>query len=270
MSFISTKDFDAAVSKLRAFCKSKGFLEVHTQDRLSILAACEDPSTISTFNYGGTIWPLPQTGQMWLEYELLKDPSVQGVFCVSTSFRNEPNPIEGRHLSIFSMFEFESKGNFESLISFEKELLTYLGFTDLVEKNYMDVADSFRVSELTHEHEEKLGKKYPVVLLKNFPEYTSPFWNMERKDDIASKVDVIMHGMETIGSAVRSTDKDLMRQRFLTISNGNYAQLLYEKFGKKRVSKELEDFFKLNFIPRYGGGIGIARLVRAMKINNLI
>ena len=68
---INNKDFTTVVRKLREFFDKKGFEEVHTQSRLSILAACEDPKTISTYNYAGQVWPLPQTGQMWLEYELL-------------------------------------------------------------------------------------------------------------------------------------------------------------------------------------------------------
>ena len=60
------KNFDIVVSKLRSFFKDvKGFKEVHTQNKKSILAACEDPTTIATYNYEGQIWPLPQTGQMW-------------------------------------------------------------------------------------------------------------------------------------------------------------------------------------------------------------
>lgn len=89
--------FNKVVNKLRSFFLNKGFIEVHTQSRLSILAACEDPSTITTFNYNGELWPLPQTGQMWLEYEMLKNPENPGYFCVSTSYRNEPNPVPGRH-----------------------------------------------------------------------------------------------------------------------------------------------------------------------------
>ena len=37
--------------------------------------------------------PLPQTGQMWLEHELLSTPNSKGFFCVSTSYRQEPNAI---------------------------------------------------------------------------------------------------------------------------------------------------------------------------------
>ena len=97
IGMIDPKEFDEVVSVLRSFFKTKGFIEVHTQSRLSILAACEDPKTISTYAYAGQVWPLPQTGQMWLEYELLSNPSAPGFFCVSTSYRNEPNPVPGRH-----------------------------------------------------------------------------------------------------------------------------------------------------------------------------
>ena len=69
------KDFDFVVNKLRTFFRDiKKFTEIHTQSRLSILAACEDPTTMSTFNYAGNVWPLPRTGQMHLEDELLDNP----------------------------------------------------------------------------------------------------------------------------------------------------------------------------------------------------
>ena len=78
---VDTRDYNYVVSKLRSFFKSKGFLEAHPQNRLSILAACEDPWTVASFDYAGSVWPLPQTGQMWLEYELLKNPEAPGYFC---------------------------------------------------------------------------------------------------------------------------------------------------------------------------------------------
>ena len=68
---ISPTKFTHSVDLLRSFFMGKGFKEVHTQNRLSILAACEDPFNVATYNYTGEVWPLPQTGQMWLEHELL-------------------------------------------------------------------------------------------------------------------------------------------------------------------------------------------------------
>ena len=57
--------YDAAVHKMRQyFREEKGFIEVPAQSRQSILAACEDPATISQYIFSGINWPLPQTGQM--------------------------------------------------------------------------------------------------------------------------------------------------------------------------------------------------------------
>ena len=116
--------------------------------------------------------------------------------------------------------------------------------------------------ELDHDHEETIG----TGMITDFPEWTSPFWNMSRNDDGTSrKIDVILGGMETIGSAERSTDKDQMRDTFYTISDGGYAQLIIDKFGKGRVEQELEQFLDFNFFPRSGGGIGMTRIISAHK-----
>ena len=59
---------------------------------LKYFSAYEDPFNVETFKYGEHVWPLPQTGQMWLEYELLKNQEredVDGYFCLTTSYRNE-------------------------------------------------------------------------------------------------------------------------------------------------------------------------------------
>jgi len=261
-ALIDPKKFSETVDLLRSFFLSKNYLEVHTQNRLSILAACEDPETVATYNYGGQVWPLPQTGQMWLEYELLSNPSVEGFFCVSTSYRAEPNPVPGRHETIFPMFEFEMKGDVFDLKSMEIELCEYLKLPKLDIKTYDQWADQYKVRELDHGHEAAIG----TGMITDFPEWTSPFWNMARNNDGTSKkIDVILGGMETIGSAERSTDKDQMRDTFHTISDGGYAQLLYRKFGKERVEKELDEFLEFDFFPRSGGGIGMQRLMTALS-----
>jgi aspartyl/asparaginyl-tRNA synthetase len=262
-SLIEPKKYTETVERIRSFFLSMGFYEVHTQNRLSILAACEDPETVATYNYGGNVWPLPQTGQMWLEYELLKNPEESGFFCLSTSYRAEPNPVPGRHETIFPMFEFEMHGGVEQLELMELKLCKHLGIPLDVEniKTYDDWTNQFNTKELEHEHEAKIGRG----MITRFPEWTSPFWNMARNDDGTSrKIDVILNGMETIGSAERSTDKEQMRDTFHTISNGEYANLLYKLFGKERVEKELEEFLNFEFFRRSGGGIGVTRIMQAI------
>lgn len=268
-----SKAFSEIVNKLRGFCLAKGFCEVHTQDRLSILAACEDPDTVATYNYMGEVWPLPQTGQMWLEHELLTQPELPGVFCVSTSYRNEQHPVPGRHKLIFPMFEFELKGGIKELQQFETELLAHLGFgtkSDFVYKTYDELKDYYKTKELTHKHENSMLINFgPIVFCKDFPIYTSPFWNMKKKGSAhAHKIDVIIYGNETIGSAERSTNASEMAKGFYSISEGKYAQKLFDLFGKSRVEKELHEFLELDFIPRCGGGIGMTRMIDAVKKRN--
>ena len=285
-SKISPKDFTTVTHKMRSFFDERGFLEVHTQNRLSILAACEDPTTVTTYQYAGELWPLPQTGQMWLEYELLNNPDVPGFYCLSTSYRQEQNPVEGRHELIFPMFEFEMPGTFDDLLKMESDLCTHLGFKadhgrapldgiDFPGGNYLSMCGKYTASDniLTDYHESLMYKEYgDVFFLTHFPYNTSPFWNMKKSPvkgstggDVALKCDVIMGGMETIGSAERADDVDEMREQFHTISNGGYSRLLYNLFGKERVLKELDEFLQHDFIPRFGGGIGVTRMISAMK-----
>lgn len=265
----NTLTYNTLVQKMREFFLSKNFVEVPTQSRLSILAACENPHSVKTFEYSGQIWPLPQTGQMWLEYELLKNPEWEGVFCVSTSYREEKNPIPGRHELIFPMFEFESRGTIEDMIRLESELLEYLGFDSPEHLIYNDVCEEYGgVDILENEHEERMWKeKGSVISLELFPKRTNPFWNMKhRGNNIFNKVDVILYGQETIGSAERSSDVEEMREMFYTIENGKYCEKLFELFGKERVEAELEDFLSMEFFPRFGGGIGMTRLARAYEL----
>ena len=266
-----SREFHDVVTKLRSFFTERGFIEVHTQDKLSILAACEDPRTIGTYEYGGAVWPLPQTGQMHLEQYLLDHPNEAGFFCLSTSFRNEPNPMPGRHDLIFPMFEFEAPGNCLDLEGIEAALVYDLGLRSSPTQHihgvyYEEATKMWGVKEIGAREEKLLQLKFgDVVFLERFPAYTSPFWNMATwEDGTARKIDVIIDGIETIGSAERSSDPEAMYEAFHTISDGMYADILFSRFGKDRVEAELDKFLSNDFFPRYGGGIGLTRLMKGM------
>jgi len=144
----NTQTYHELVQKLREFFLEKNYIEVPAQSRLSILAACENPHSVKTFEYSGLQWPLPQTGQMWLERELLENPEWPGVFCITTSYREEKTPIPGRHELIFPMFEFESKGNMIDLEKLEAELLHHLGFEEQILVDYDCMCKEYETSIL--------------------------------------------------------------------------------------------------------------------------
>ena len=263
-----TVTYHEITQKLRDFFLSKGYVEVPSQSRKSILAACENPHSVATFTYDGVVWPLPQTGQMWLEYELLKNPDWKGCFCVSTSYRNEKDPIPGRHEKIFPMFEFESKGNFDDLRKLNIELTEYLGFDTPKQLDYDTTSERYAAPILEDEHESRMWHEVGhSISLETFPIRTSPFWNMKYiGDGKFNKCDIILFGQETFGTAERSCNPEEMRNFFYTIMDGTYCEKLFELFGKDRVEAELEEFLSYDFFPRFGGGIGLTRLGRAWEM----
>lgn len=274
-SRIDSREFDFVCRKFRDFFAQKGLLEVATQSTVDILSACEDTQNLASFRYvDGLDYPLKQTGQMVLEDELLSHPDAPGFFCQTTSYRFEQNPVAGRHDLVFPMMEFEIPGDLAALMQFERELLEHFGFgpaASFPEGDYLDLCKRYETDELTHAHEARILEDFgPVFFLKNFPETTSPFWNMKRADLTSNKCDVIMNGIETIGSAERSCDPAEMRARFHSIMGGEYAKSLFDRFGQVRVERELEQFLAHRFIVRSGAGIGITRMIKACKAAGLI
>jgi aspartyl/asparaginyl-tRNA synthetase len=268
-----TKIYSELVQKMREFFLKKNFIEVPDGIRLSILAACENPHSIVPYcltdeNGEQIKYPLQQTNQMVLEEQLLQNPEWDGVFCITTSYRDEKTPIDGRHKKVFKMVEFEFKGTMKDLHKLEVELLEFLGFKTPVTVDYDKLCYEYETDILESNHEELMWRDLgSSISLQNFPLRTNPFWNMkEGENGKFNKIDVILYGQETFGSAERSCDPDRMREMFYTIEDGRYAGKLFELFGKERVEKELEEFLSHKFFSRVGGGIGMSRLLRAYEL----
>ncbi len=111
-------------------------------------------------------------------------------------------PIKNTNLNLYTQDTVRYETN---LVALELELLQYLGFDEPVDVNYEDICEEYGdVSILEDEHENLMWKELgPVISLQNFPIRTNPFWNMKHNsDNIFNKVDVILFGQETIGSAL--------------------------------------------------------------------
>lgn len=269
--FYNVRLYHETITKIRSFFLSRGFLEVDAQSSQHILAACEDPKTVTPYQMHNGTWPLPQTGQMWLEDVLLRNPELPGVFCLITSYRNEPHPNPTRHLRQFPLFEYEMAGDMETLQNTSAELLEYLGFgpqETYAQGEYNEIAQKYGVKEIEGPEEELIGQDFShIFFLRHFPFHSFPFFNMKKSGDVAKKIDALVYGMETIGSAERSCNVDEMWQEFHASADGAYAAKLFELFGKERVIKELKEYLAFDFFPRCGGGIGVNRLMRGLVLH---
>ena len=169
------------------------------------------------------------------------------------------------------MFEFEAHGNFVNLKQLEEELLQFLGFQMPISISYTDACAKYETSTIEAAHESALCQELGTsISLEKFPAGSQPFWNMKYAGNgLYNKIDVLLHGMETIGSAERETDKQIMRDQFFALAHGRYSQLLFTKFGRDRVLKELDEYLAVDMFPRFGAGIGLTRLERAMELSGL-
>ena len=169
---IVPRKFHAAVRSMRSFFRKKGFVKFILKMPLVFLL-------VKTLRLYLNITIKERYGlyhrlvKMWLEDVLLNDPDIKGCFTVSTSYRNEPNPVPGRHDLIFPMFEFETKGGQQEMIKLEKELLEHIGFDkmggtvanpDYPEEDYCDMMVKYGARDLEHEHEQQMEKDYGPVL----------------------------------------------------------------------------------------------------------
>ncbi len=258
------------MSRLREFFIARGFIEVHPQSHISFLAIADDISTISTYNNGQESFLLPQTGHMWLEFELLKNPDLPGVFCCTTSYRQHKNPVPGRHENIFPIFDFETSGGIQSMLQIQRELLEHFDFDMGLYKEFThsNLTLDLGVKNIDAATESLIGQNVsPVTVVTDRPNSINKSWCAKRDNDRVKTSDVILYGMETIGASERAVNVEAMRERFYTIQDGLFAQTLFETFGQKRVERELGEFLSLDFFPRSTGSIGLTRMIRALREN---
>ncbi|MFT7434207.1 MAG: aspartyl/asparaginyl-tRNA synthetase [Alphaproteobacteria bacterium] len=254
---------------MREFFTARGFIEVHPQSRQSFLAIADDISTIATYNYGNESYLLPQSAHMWLEFELLKNPELPGVFCCSTSYRQHKNPVAGRHENIFPIFDFETAGGIESMAQLQKDILTHFGFSleDLKSAAYDKITLDFGVKKIDATTESRIGNELSsIMVIKDKPNSLNPSWSHKRVGEHVKTSDVILYGMETIGASERGTNAEYMRERFYAIDGGNVAKTLFDTFGQGRVERELGEFLSLDLFPRSTGSIGLTRMIRALRL----
>lgn len=263
---VNSYNYNILMQKLRSFFQiKKGFIEVPAHSRLSILASCNDPKTSTFFAIEGTEYPLPQTGHLWLDYELLKNPQWNGVFCIGPSYKD--HAIEGKRQQIAPLFEFAAKGTFEELKKIEIELLSFLGFEKPYSISHQEVCSLYGIETIEQNNKTMLFHEFgPSISLEQAPSHYNTFWNMKRNtNNYFNKVDILLFGLETIESAERATNKEEMRNLFYTISSGSYATELCKKFGKDRILSELDDYLTLPMFERFSGSVNISALEHAFK-----
>src|SRR6266478_956728 len=122
------------LKSIRNFMESEDFVEVTTPTITSLTGACEDFSTLFSFDYFGNKAFLTQTAQLHLE-PLIHSQALRRVYSINHSFRAEPR-ADNRHLTEFILIEPEiGYGNLETVIDIEQSLVSRLVRVALEERH---------------------------------------------------------------------------------------------------------------------------------------
>lgn len=279
---------------IRTFMEAEDFVEVTTPTITSLTGACEDFSTLFSFDYFGKKAFLTQTAQLHLE-PLVHSQSLPKVYSVNHSYRAEPR-ADNRHLTEFILIEPEiGYGNLQTLLDIEERLVSFIiikaleynseelnvlgANIDMLEKirppfrrmTYTDAIDRLNQMDIQTKWGDDLDRKREIAILEwtKFPTFIThyplelKFFNMRqnREDErIVNAVDLLLPNVgEVCGGAEREEDPVRLRKRLITSPAIKH---LLEAGGSIDDYQWYLELREHDSIPYAGFGMGFERLIQ--------
>ncbi len=282
------------IKGFREYMYEAGFIEVQVPHITKATGACENIDTMFMLDYFGRHAYLTQTAQLQLE---VLSQFLGRVFTLIRSFRAEPD-VDDRHLTEFSLFEFEHVGGFDELLHHIENTIWY-GVRCVLEERAAELRafgveedwlEAFRPpyvrlryeeairwlnehgfdlkwgDDLKSHHERLLAGELGPVFITHWPKHLK-FFNM--REDPADPSVVISADLELplAGEAVGSAEREHRYGRLVE-------RLLESDMFKRLVAKGGDisdwdwylDFWRTHEAPKLhsGCGIGVARVLQAV------
>lgn len=259
------KRYNTVIHLLRKFLDKLNFIELFTQNKLGILTICDDPKAMCTFNYGGYVWPLPQSSIIWLEHELFTNPDLAGIYTVCTTYKNDPNYSKKKSDNILEAdvvvpnFEFVTFGEYSEIILLVVNLLQELGF--LEKYTFVNYNQLVKRHGSTNLSIDVLAPTKGVTFVEHVPNQK---WGMK----YTSKV--YIYQTEILSFSEHLKDSNDLLETFFTLDNGHLSEYLYAQFSKERVDKELFNFINTRGKTVVSCSINIPNLMNVMFDLNMI
>lgn len=284
----------ALLQGFRRYMENEGFVEVQVPHITKATGACENIATMFDLNYFGRKAYLTQTGQLQLE---IFSQLIGKVFTLIKSFRAEPK-VDERHLTEFSLFEFEHIGNLSELLRHientiysgikevsqvaKKELqffdienewletfkppykkLTYEKVIEFLNENGFNLKFG---DDLKSQHEKKVAKEFGPTFITHWPKKLK-FFNMAEVPDrpeIVESADLeLPYVGESVGSAQREINHIRLKERLM---ESHMFKMLIEKGGDIKDWDWYLEFWEKYKNPKVhsGCGIGVSRVVQSL------
>ena len=288
---------EAALLKgFRNYMDSQGFIEVQVPHITKATGACENVATMFYLDYFGRRAYLTQTAQLHLEI-LSQLIDTGKVYTLIRSFRAEPD-VDDRHLTEFSLFEFEHVGGFDELLKHIEytvywgvrqvaeefpEVLTYFGVNEAWLDQFKPPYKRMRYDEaidflnrkgfdlkygddLRHIHEKVIAEEFGPTFVTHWPKHLK-FFNMREDPENPSEVISADLELPMVGESVGSAEREYRYQRlYERLVESDMYKMLVEYGGDVRDWDWYLEFWKTIENPRLhsGCGIGVSRVVQSL------
>jgi hypothetical protein len=250
---LKIKRYDKFIKKVRGFFRDRKFIEVPEMVH-TITGSCEyDPTKLVICKKNGMIQGLPQSNLKWIQHLLHRfNHGGGGVFMLGTSY-NKTN--------ISPILDFAAYGTFEDLIELLTEFCVYMGFDkkDILFHNPMDI-NILKESECL-----KFKDKKCMITTGLDKLYNKYFWSYKLVDKQYKIASVILNGESVILGGERHANVSKMMYDVYTLDNGDYIDMLYQLFSKKRVDDELLKYTNIKLVLRFGATINLERLFEKIQ-----
>jgi asparaginyl-tRNA synthetase len=280
----------------REYMDSQGFIEVQVPHITKATGACENVATMFYLDYFGRRAYLTQTAQLHLE--VLSQVIDSGkVYTLIRSFRAEPE-VDNRHMTEFSLFEFEHIGGFDELLKHIENTI-YYGVVRLLEER-MDIVNKYGVDEdwleqfkppykrmryvdvinflrekgfelnygddLKYFHEKVIAEEFGPTFITHWPKKLK-FFNM--REDPENPDEVISADLELpfVGESVGSAEREYRYKRlFERLVESDMYRMLTIYGGDVRDWDWYLEFWRTIEEPvlHSGCGIGVSRVVQSI------
>jgi asparaginyl-tRNA synthetase len=280
----------------REYMDSQGFIEVQVPHITKATGACENVATMFYLDYFGRRVYLTQTAQLHLEV-LSQVIDTGKVYTLIRSFRAEPD-VDDRHMTEFSLFEFEHVGGFNELLKHIENTI-YHGVEKLLEER-MDIMDKYGVDEdwleqfkppykrmryvdainflcergfeldygddLKYFHEKVIAKEFGPTFITYWPKKLK-FFNM--REDPENPDEVISADLELpfVGESVGSAEREYRYKRlFERLVESDMYKMLTIYGGDVGDWDWYLEFWRTIEDPQLhsGCGIGVSRVVQSI------
>ena len=280
----------------REYMDSQGFVEIQVPHITKATGACENIATMFSLDYFGRKAYLTQTAQLHLEV-LSQIIDTGKVYTLIRSFRAEPE-VDDRHLTEFSLFEFEHKGGFNDLLKHientiywgvkkvleeREEELKYFGIDENWLKQFKPPYKKLRYSEaikilndlgfnlkygddLKSIHEKAIADKFGPTFITHWPKELK-FFNMREDPENPSEVISADLELPRVGESVGSAEREYRYKRLVErLLESNMFKMLVEYGGDVRDFDWYLEFWRdwENPVLHSGCGIGVSRVLQSI------